>query len=128
MLNKDVEENPDRLLQKHFLMRDNMLLASYELQQNGGQVTESVIKRCVEVVNLYDKYLKGDKRLAHIDSLQWYTQANEILNQGLKAEVKMVVNGEEVGFNGRFSTLDDIKNEMVDVLKDVGEKYEREDY
>lgn len=128
MLNFDIDSYPDRLLQKHFLMRDNMLLVQYELQENAGQITQEIAQRCQEVINIYDRHLKDNRQLAHIDSLQWYTMANEILNRGIKIDVKMTINDEEVGVAGRFGSLEDAQKQVDTILKEVGEKYEQEHY
>ena len=95
LLQKDIEKYPERLLQKHFIMRDHMLLCLYELQQNGGQVTEDIKRRAEETLALYRKYFSGKGHYANVDSLQYYSQAVKILGLGADVAFQLVADKTE---------------------------------
>lgn len=83
LLQRDIEKYPDRKLQKHFLMRDKMLIVGYMLQQNGAQVTPEIRQLCEEVIALYREHFLGKQQFLHIDSLQYYSQACQVLGRGI---------------------------------------------
>ena len=84
LLQKDMEKYPDRKLQKHFVCRDLMLLTTYDLQQNGGKVTEEIIQRCNMIVDLYRKHFLGQGKFCGTDTLQYYSQAMKLLGEGFE--------------------------------------------
>jgi 2-polyprenyl-3-methyl-5-hydroxy-6-metoxy-1,4-benzoquinol methylase len=79
MLQADIKKYPERKLQKHFIMRDNMLLVSEELRQNGMRPTDRVFQLCEETVALYREHFLGKGFYSSTDPIQYYSQANEIL-------------------------------------------------
>jgi len=113
MLQRDLEKYPDRLLQKHFIMRDNMLLCTYEMQENGGIVSDNVISRCREVIDIYKEHFLGKNELASIDSLQWYSQALEILGEGIEATYALGISktglGDVAAKKYRFESVEALK-------------------
>lgn len=125
MLMADIEKYPNRLLQKHFIMRDNMLLVNYEMQQNGGNLTASAVDRCKLVIATYNEHFKGKPNPGHIDGMEWYTQAMTILNRGLEVEYIVKVNGDaSKPVKARFETLEDARADIANTLTSVGEKFE----
>jgi glycosyltransferase involved in cell wall biosynthesis/SAM-dependent methyltransferase len=84
LLQKDQEVYPDRILQKHFMMRDNVLLCRFELEQNGGRVTKDIERRCREVIQLHQQYFVGKNIYMGADSLQYYSDALAILGEGFE--------------------------------------------
>jgi len=117
LLLRDIEKYPERLLQKHFIMRDNMLLVMYEMQQNGGRVTPEVRRRCEETIALYRQYFLGKPTYVGTDSLQYYSQACHVL--GIGAEVAFTVAAAKTDVRPepptvyRFATAEDLEKELA---------------
>lgn len=84
LLMKDAEKYPNRILQKHFIMRDKVQMASHHLQANGGVVTSEIAEHCKDVVNLYREHFLGKNIYMAIDSTHWYSEALRILNEGFE--------------------------------------------
>lgn len=104
LLVKDMQTYPDRLLQKYFICRDNMILVMYELQGNGGQITSTVKARCEEVIRLWREHFRGRNGYLGVDALQYYSDACRVL--GLGAEVVLpALNGEPALVAGRDGSL-----------------------
>lgn len=116
LLQKDMEKYPDRLLQKHFIMRDEILLCQYELAQNGGVVTEEIKKRCRHVIELWRKYFRGQGRYFGVDSLQYYSQALQILGEGIDVAFQVAADKTNAKPNGamhyRFANEEDFMAEL----------------
>jgi hypothetical protein len=104
MLKRDMEAHPERLLQKHFIMRDNMLQASYELQANQGRLTDQVIAWCRETVDLYQKYFLGRPPLTSADPLEYYSQALKVLNEGFDVAWNLSASKTKAELNGQART------------------------
>jgi glycosyltransferase involved in cell wall biosynthesis/SAM-dependent methyltransferase len=125
LLLKDKEKHPNRLLQQHFIMRDNMLMAGYELAQNGGVISDSVRRLAQETKEIYRQHFLGKKQYANVDSLQYYTQAMTLLNEGFEVAFDLQANRDGVGdqINGhgtraRFATVDEAKLEIEQRLRE----------
>jgi len=131
LLAKDKEKYPKRILQKHFIMRDNMLLNMYELQTNGGQVTDAINQRCNETIELYREYFLGKGMFANVDSLQYYSQACETLGIGIDMSFDIKAGRDGIGnLNGgehfRFATTDDFLQELTQRAKSQTEQFNHE--
>ena len=119
LLQRDIATYPDRLLQKHFMCRDNMLLATYELQQNGGLVTDTVRARCLETIDLWRKYFRGKAGYMNADTISYYSDANRILQQGFEFKFEFAAGKDGTPPNGsgpttyRFATMEDLQTEMA---------------
>lgn len=121
LLIADQKRYPERLLQKHFMMRDNMLLVGYELSQSNGRMTSRAKALAEETIELYQKYFLGKQRYASIDSLQYYTQALQVLGQGIDVAFHIATARDGIGdtINGavsptvaRFADIDEAKIEL----------------
>lgn len=122
LLMRDMEKYPDRVLQKHFLIRDKMMLCAHELQQNGGRLTQEIQDRCNEVIELYRKHFRGKASYSGVDTLQYYSQACQLL--GLGTEVAFQVASAKTGkpeVNGtkfyRFATMEDLEAELLQAAR-----------
>tara|TARA_Y100000310_G_scaffold78084_1_gene74718 strand:+ start:8231 stop:11128 length:2898 start_codon:yes stop_codon:yes gene_type:complete len=117
MLESD-KKYPDRILNKFFLMRDKMILSNYELQRNGGVMTEAVKEQCQEVIDIYREYFSGKGTYMGADAIEYYSEACRMLKIG--AEVVVVVNSvpaNDPNFRPetkiyRFADLDDLNKEL----------------
>ncbi len=124
LLKMDIEAYPDRLLQKHFIMRDNCLLNTYDIQQNGGQITEEMRARSREVCDLYRTYFLGKEGYMSIDSAQYYSQAMELLGEGVLVSFDLRVNrdgaGDDIagGVVTRVADADELRREIDKRIKE----------
>lgn len=118
MLKRDMEAHPDRLLQKHFIMRDNMLQCSYAIQQAGGRITDQVIAWCRETIALYRQYFMGKDPHTSADPLEYYSQALAILGEGFEVAWGMVADKGRADLNGqvkksRFANREDFETTLL---------------
>lgn len=127
LLQRDMAKYPDRLLQKHFILRDNMLLAVYEIQQNGGQLTPQVVARCEETVAIYQQYFLGKGGYLNTDSIIYYSQALELLGRGVEVSYAIGAAKQGSALNGaqkvRFETLEDLEKEITHHAKEAATPY-----
>jgi len=138
LLQMDIQKYPTRKLQKHFIMRDNMLMCSYELKQNGGRITESILQRCRETIDLYREHFLGKGHFTNSDPLQYYSQAVGLLasttGEGIDfafqmAADKMDASGKLNGVvKARFANIEDAQAEIMHRVRDVAEPYSRAYY
>jgi len=127
LLEKDMVRYPDRLLQKHFIMRDKMLLCMHDIQANGGKLTDEIKQRAKEVIAIYRKHFRGRSVFSNVDPLEYYSQACQIL--GLGTEVAFQIAAAKTGIpelNGtkhyRFASQEDLETELLRMARDhVGE-------
>ena len=120
LLRADMEKYPDRLLQKHFIMRDNSLLNMYEARQTNGAVTEGMQARARENVRLYREHFLGKPGFTNVDALTYYTQALEILGEGIEVafDVAAARDGQGDQLNGhgtraRFASAEEAEREIA---------------
>lgn len=123
LLEEDIKKYPERLLQKHFIMRDKMLLVGYELRQNGNRVTPTIQQNCREVVELYRKHFLGKGHFTNVDPIEYYSQANAILGQGFDAVISISVDKVDAKPNGstkaRFATQEDFVADVTNRARDA---------
>jgi glycosyltransferase involved in cell wall biosynthesis/2-polyprenyl-3-methyl-5-hydroxy-6-metoxy-1,4-benzoquinol methylase len=126
MLKADVEKYPDRLLQRYFVMRDNMLITQYTLQRNGGQITDEILKLAQDTVDIFRKNFHAKRIYAGIDALDFYRQALILLNKGF--DITFSVNAARDGHGdnleqhspilARFETLEECQAELAHRIKE----------
>lgn len=123
MLEADMAKYPERLLQKHFIMRDKMLLVGNELRNNGSRVTPQIRKACDEVVELYRKHFLGKGHFTNVDPIEYYSQANAVLAQGFDSAFSINVDKVDAHLNGttkaRFASVDDFVAEITNRARDA---------
>jgi glycosyltransferase involved in cell wall biosynthesis/SAM-dependent methyltransferase len=113
MLQADIEKYPKRVLQKHFIMRDTMLLVNYQLQRNGGVITDQMRVQAKEVQELYREHFLGKVLMSSLDPLEYYSAACAVLGEGFEAEIaigadKVAVEPDNVvPLKARFANMDD---------------------
>lgn len=131
LLQKDIEKYPDRLLQKHFIIRDKVLLCVHELQRNGQRMTAAIKSRCEDVVAMYRKYFLGKSPYAGLNTLQYYSQAVQMLGIGAEVAFQFAaakdgvprVNGTQVV---RFASMEDMEAEVLKLARKTMEPYVNE--
>lgn len=115
---RDIEKYPDRKLQKHFIIRDNVLLCEYELRANGSIVTDQIRAWCKEAMELYRDHFLGSPTMQNTDSLPYYSRALEIVGEGINFSFDLRARRDDKGdqLNGtvvRFANADEAAQEMA---------------
>ena len=138
LLQADITKYPTRKLQKHFIMRDNMLMCTYELKQNGGRISSTILERCRETIAIYREYFLGKGHFTNSDPLQYYSQAVGLMasttGEGIDfafqiAADKMDASGKINGtVKARFASVEDAEAEILHRVRDVAEPYNRAYY
>lgn len=129
LLQMSNEKYPTRMLNKYFTMRDNQLLCGYELQVNGGQITEVIRQRCANTIDLYRTHFLGKGIYLNADALDYYSQACSIL--GIGADINFCVSngaGQPEMKMVRFANTEDLQKELDWKAKEVMGKYENKWY
>ena len=128
MLQADIAKYPERLLQKHFIMRDEILLCTYELQQNGGQVTDVIRERAHRVIKIYREHFLGKGHFTNVDPIIYYSQAVTLLGTGFDTLLQVTADKIDAKPNGvlkaRFASSDDFITEVTRRAKDAARPYE----
>ncbi len=128
MLQADIAKYPTRLLQKHFIMRDEILLCTYELQQNGGKVTDIIRERAHRVIAIYREHFLGKGHFTNVDPISYYSQAVTLLGQGFDAFLQVTADKFDAKPNGalkaRFASSEDFMTEVTRRAKDVSRPFE----
>jgi glycosyltransferase involved in cell wall biosynthesis/2-polyprenyl-3-methyl-5-hydroxy-6-metoxy-1,4-benzoquinol methylase len=116
LLQLDQKRNPDRLIQKYFIMRDNMHLVRYSLTANGGLVDDEIQRRCRETVALYQKYFLGQDGLLNRQSIEYYSEALTVLGEGFETTVQVDADKEKASVGAvkryRFASTHDFCVEL----------------
>jgi hypothetical protein len=116
LLELDQQRYPERLLQKYFIMRDNMHTIRHSLQRNGGRVTNAMQVKCRETVGLYRKYFLGNGRDVNHEALEYYSEALTVLGEGFEAVFQIETDKVEAKPNGarryRFASTEDFCAEL----------------
>jgi len=127
LLRKDMEVYPDRLLQKHFLCRDHIIMAQDEAKASNGRLTPTIEARCREVMRLYREHFLGKPGLLSMDTLQYYSTALSILGEGVEvtwslgAAKKNPDLGDQI--KARFASYEEAASEIEWRLKDAMKPY-----
>jgi len=94
---RDRERYPERRLGKMLWLRDLAQMCRYELERNGGTVTEDMRARAAMGVQLWlDLLDAGEIRMAS-EALQWYTQLVRLRGEGF--DLGFCMHGSP-GYNG----------------------------
>lgn len=132
MLEADIKKYPDRMLQKHFIMRDHMQLCTYELQNNGGKVTADIRARATEVIKLYREHFLGKGFFCNVDPIQYYSQACSLLGIGFDALIGISADKFDAKPNGqikaRFASMEDYMVEVTRRAREVAQQFESKYY
>jgi len=116
MLEADQKRYPDRKLQKHMIMRDEIMLCTYELEMNGKRVTPQIRERCHRVISLWREHFRGKGHFTNSDPTQYYSQAVSILGEGFDFALQVGADKMEAKINGaqriRFANMEDMEAEV----------------
>ena len=127
LMQMDMKKYPNRMLQKHFMLRDMGLLNMYELQQNGNRVTDQIRMRAERMVEIYREHFHGKKTYTNVDSLQYYSQALRVLGLGIEVQFSLgaVRDGQGKAANGvmqaRFASPEEAERDIGFRIRDAME-------
>lgn len=122
LLDLDVARYPDRLLQKHFLIRDHVQSARMMLARTGGRLLPEIITHLENAIGLYKKHFLGKPMYSSADSLQYVTEALAMLGRGVEVSSTVHVGGQDI----RLSSLPLVRYEtQEDYMIDLGERIKR---
>lgn len=128
LLKLDQEKYPDRLLQKYFVMRDNVQMVRYRALQNGGAVDWEMQAKCRETIDLYRRYFLAPPNYMTSAALEYYSEALTFLGEGFEAAFQVEADKSEAKPNGarrcRFASVEDLCSELQ---RQAGEKAARFD-
>lgn len=130
LLMKDCDKYPDRLLQKHFLIRDFVLQARYILEMTKGQMVPEAENYLEKAVALYKEHFLGKSHYLNLDTLTYYTHALRALGRGVDVSWDVRLNragaGEQLngGAVARFESVEEAQREIDWQIKNKGEKLE----
>lgn len=123
MLEADIHKYPTRKLQKHFIMRDKMLLVQYRLQQNGGRMTPDLKQLCRDVQDLWRQHFRGTGHFTNVDPIIYYSQATSLLAEGFSTAFQFTADKIEARPNGaavlRFANEEDVVAEISHRIRDT---------
>lgn len=133
LLKLDMERYPTRLLQKHFIMRDNIHLIRFALQQNGGVVSEDIKVKCRENVELYREHFLGKQTYMNNDSITYYSEALSILGEGFDVMYQFEADKVDAKPNGgpkkiRFASIEDAQKEMAQLVAQKAGKFDSKEF
>lgn len=111
LLKLDQKRYPDRLLQKHLLMRDTLQLVRYTLEQSGGRFDDTLRAKCREIVDLYRKNFLGKRYAVKRASLEYCSQALALLGEGFEVALQVEADKAQAKTNGvqryRYASSED---------------------
>lgn len=130
-LEADIAKYPDRILQKHFIMRDLSIEITREFNSNGKVITEAMKEKAEQIKRLYREHFLGKQKYQNIDSLPYYTQALTVLNEGVDVAFSMAASrDEEPKLNGatraRFASADEAAEELSTRIRSSVRQFEAE--
>lgn len=133
LLDMDREKYPTRMLQKHFICRDNMLLAGYLLEQTKGQMVPQVEQLCDETIDLFREHFMGKPAMINVDTLQYYSTALKIMGIGVDVcfDITAGKGGQVAPLNGgvkRFANEDDLFIELKSRASEAIRPYMNENW
>lgn len=116
LLQLDQRKYPDRLLQKFFVMRDNMHLVRYTLGANGGVVDEAIQARCRETIAFFREFFLGKTGSVNRNALEYYSEALTVLDEGFDTSLQLDADKHNARSTGsrryRFASTEDLCVEL----------------
>jgi len=130
LLMRDVNDNPDRILNKFLLIRDLAQGIGFELQMSGGQVLPEHRERAARAIALWRELLANEKPVARmlLDALQYYTLAAEVLGGWFNVDTTIHVQKLTLDTNtkvqGKFLTANDFTTLINRLSKEATAAYD----
>lgn len=132
LLVKDVEKNPNRVLNKFLHLRDLSQSVAFDLERTGNQVTfghQQVAQKCVD---LFEAMLDEKQHVRMlIDGLEYYSLCCRVLNVGFDMEAQFSFKKEpftdlnaSTGIKGRFRTREVCNKLILRISEETTRHYE----
>ena len=99
LLVRDQKEFPDRRLGKVLVLRDFLNLATWEMESNGGKMTDLVKQRLQNVVSMFETYFSDPADKHHVLARPFYEAALRKVNGALEVEFSFIAQAN--GLQGR---------------------------
>jgi glycosyltransferase involved in cell wall biosynthesis len=130
LLQLDQQRYPERILQKFFVMRDNVHPIRYALAASRGRVDESMRARCRDTVRLYREHFLGKGGKLSRDALEYYSEALTVLGEGFEAAFQVESDKACAKPNGvsryRFASSDDLRLELEQLAREKAAQFDCE--
>ena len=133
LLERDMEENPDRILNKFLYLRDMAQSVQFEAEQTGGRMTPAMVARCEEGIECFKEVLRADKPVLRmiIDAIQYYSVCVSALQRGFDAEAQISVKRDDapalacqMQVKGRFHDRETYETVMNKIQQESTKHYE----
>ena len=117
LLECDRLKYPDRLLGIYLYdVRDNIHLARYEMERNGGRLTEQGAEHCRRAINAFRQNFLGKEIMLAQDGMGYYSDALAMLGLGIEIALDIDVKPQGAHLNGggqRFRVMDQSEAKIV---------------
>lgn len=116
LLECDRLKYPDRLLGIYLYdVRDNIHMAYYDMERNGGQLTPKAAQHAHAVIDAYRQHFLGKPLVFADEGLSYYGQALQILGMGIEVAVSMDVKKSGATANGvkKFRVMNAQEAKMI---------------
>lgn len=132
LLVKDLQENPDRTLNKFLTIRDITQGVMFDIERNRGNLLQGHVEDLTRVVDMFEALIDEKSHVRMIvDALEYYTFATTALGVGFDAD--MTINVAKPGFpdlnvstqvKGRFRTRAVHKKLTDRIIEETTQHYE----
>lgn len=110
LLECDRLKYPDRLLGIYLYdVRDNVHMARYQMERNGGVVDEQVQRFCWHAIETFRQHFLGKDVMLAQDGINYYSDALHVLGLGVELAIDLDIKREGAHLNGgvqRFRVMD----------------------
>jgi len=89
LMKRDRKVYPDRILGKFLWLRDTSQMCGYELDANGGHITESIIDKAREGIEMWNDLLKQNQIRMLVDGIDYYNKLMLILGANIEVSMKI---------------------------------------
>ena len=121
LLQCDRLKYPDRILGIYlYEIRDNIHLARYTLETNGGQMSPDVEKYCWTVIKTFQEHFLAKDVLLAEDGMDYYSTALSILGLGVEVAFDVDIKKQGAALNGgakRFRVMNAEEAKMIAARK-----------
>ena len=117
LLECDRLKYPDRLLGIYLYdVRDNIHMARYEMERNGGRLTEQGAEHCRRAITAFRQHFLGKDIMLAQDGMGYYSDALAMLGLGIEFALDIDVRQQGAHLNGggqRFRVMDQNEARIV---------------
>jgi len=96
----DRQRHPERTLGKYLWARDLSHVIRYQMERNGGAVSQEIVDMAQEIIGTWRELVKNKEVRLAGDCLSYYSHAVSVLGIGLEYAVNLEVAPQGVSLNG----------------------------